>query len=218
MKIKTKGRCVKCKELCAIPQAEQHILNCSLKSSTPTQQESGHLVLIAWTFQPHMYWMFVTLPKTASLSLLDAFLRMEWLECCGHLSRFTIGDKGYMSQTECGNPSQCMKKQIGQLLPYGSICDYVYDMGSSTRLTIKNITEIPFCSQKKVEILVQNEPPKFSCEFCKKEPDNICAICGETVCSSCSSQHSCVVDEGDDYVLLPLVNSPRTGVCGYTGR
>lgn len=209
----------KCNELCFPAKADKHILECSLKNNTPTQPETnGYLVRISWTEQPDMYWMFVTIPKNTSLNFLDSFLRITWLECCGHLSMFTIDNHKYISHTESGNPSQVMKKQIGQLLPQGSVCKYAYDLGTSTYLEIKIISETSSCSQKKVEILMQNDPPDFLCEFCKKTADNICAICGETVCSSCGSQHSCVVEEGDDYLLMPIVNSPRTGVCGYTGN
>jgi hypothetical protein len=37
-------------------------------------------------------------PATASLEDLDDFLRHIWLECCGHLSRFQIGERSYSVQ------------------------------------------------------------------------------------------------------------------------
>ena len=35
--------------------------------------------------------------------------------------------------------------------------------------------------------------------------------------NDCSEDHSYAVDEGDAYMLMSLVNSPRSGVCGYEG-
>jgi hypothetical protein len=94
---------------------------------------------------------------------------------------------------------------------------YVYDMGSSTDLEIQVVAKIDACQQKKVMILMQNEPPALSCESCKKAASVICSQCGDSTCSPSSKKHTCVVDEGDDYMLMPLVNSPRAGVCGYEG-
>lgn len=219
MKIKTKGKCAKCNELYAAAKAGAHLLTCALKSDIlPQTDTDGYLVRISCAERPDMYWMFATIPKNASLGFLDGFLRGAWLECCGHLSKFTIDGHRYISHTESGNSSQSMKKQIDQLLSPGSTCEYVYDLGSSTYLEIHVVSEVPACPQKKVTIFMQNNPPDFHCELCKKTATNICSICGETICSSCCEQHSCVVDEGGDYILMPIVNSPRSGVCGYIGN
>jgi hypothetical protein len=37
------------------------------------------------------YWLDLELVGSASLEQLDKYLRAIWLECCGHLSKFTIG-------------------------------------------------------------------------------------------------------------------------------
>ena len=40
------------------------------------------------------YWMHLAVPAASPLERVDAFLRKIWLECCGHLSAFTIaGEK-----------------------------------------------------------------------------------------------------------------------------
>jgi hypothetical protein len=36
------------------------------------------------------YWLDVEAETAAALSKLDAFLRRTWLECCGHLSVFSV--------------------------------------------------------------------------------------------------------------------------------
>ena len=177
----------------------------------------GYLVRVSSAEQPGMYWVFATIPIDAPLKLLDDFLRETWLECCGHLSEFVIGSRTIFSRTESGNLSQAMKSQIGKLLSPGATCKYTYDMGSSTELEIQIVEKIDACPQKKVTLLMRNEPPTLSCESCEKVAKTICGLCGDTVCSRCSKRHSCVVKEGNDYMLMPLVNSPRAGVCGYVG-
>jgi hypothetical protein len=122
-----------------------------------------------------------------------------------------------MSHTESGKPSQSMKTTMEQLLSPKLEFEHVYDMGSSTELELKVIEIISSCPKKEITLLMRNDPPPFSCASCKKAPDTICSMCGETTCADCSEDHSCAVDEGDTYMLMPLVNSPRAGVCGYEG-
>ena len=219
MMIKTKGKCLTCHEEYAPPRATTHLKGCSIKSWEPSRSmKEGFLARISWDEEPNLYWMFVTLPKTSSLEMLDHFLRKTWLECCGHLSCFRIGRREYYSRTESGNPSRLMLKKISQVLAVGDKCQYLYDFGSSTYLKIDIIQASPACPQRKVTLLMKNDPPDFPCESCDKKSSVICSMCGSTACSLCSKKHSCVIEEEDSYMLMPLVNSPRAGVCGYDGH
>ena len=208
------GKCLKCGEICSTAKATTHLLKCIVSSQSPTE---GFLVRVSGAGQPNLYWMYIAVPKLVSLSQLDRFLRDIWLECCGHLSEFTINSKRYMSHTESGRPSQSMKNTVGQLLSPNLEFEHVYDMGSSTELELKVIEAISSCPKKEITLLMRNDPPPFSCTSCKKTPEIICSMCGETTCADCSEDHSCAIDEGDTYMLMTLVNSPRAGVCGYEG-
>lgn len=120
MKIKTKGKCIKCAEIFTPTKAGAHLLECIASSPSPSQATTdGYVVRVSGAGQPNLYWMFIALPKDASLGQLDQFLRDIWLECCGHLSEFTIGGRRYMSHAESGRPSQSMKNTMGQLLSPG---------------------------------------------------------------------------------------------------
>lgn len=46
------------------------------------------------------YWMHIEVPATAILEDLDYFFRDTWVECCGHLSAFQIGDISYSDEPE----------------------------------------------------------------------------------------------------------------------
>ncbi len=218
MKIKTQGECQKCREMCSATKATTHLLRCVASSPFLSQSlTEGFLVRVSGAEQPNLYWMYIAIPKEISLGRLDRFLRDIWLECCGHLSEFTVGNRRYMSHTESGRPSQSMKNKMDQILSPGITLEYIYDMGSSTELELEVIDQLPACPQKEITLLMRNDPPPFSCASCKKPPEIICSMCGETTCAGCSEDHSCAVDEGDTYMLLSLVNSPRAGVCGYEG-
>ncbi len=218
MKIKTQGKCQQCGEICSPTKATTHLLKCVASSPPPSQSSTGgFLVRVFGSGQPNLYWMYIAIPKDATLGQLDRFLRDIWLECCGHLSEFAIGARRYMSHTESGRPSQSMKNKMGQILSPGMILEYVYDMGSSTELELEVIDQLAACPPKEIALLMRNDPPPFSCTSCKKAPEVICSMCGETTCTDCSEEHSCAVDEGDTYMLMSLVNSPRAGVCGYEG-
>ena len=68
----------------------------------------------------------------------------------------------------------------------------------------------------KVEILARNEAPQIICDQCGMPATTICPECiydeKGWLCDACAEEHDC-----DLGVFLPLVNSPRTGVCGYEG-
>lgn len=212
MKMETTGQCTNCKQKCNPNEAIPHILNC-LSNDTHFDSE-GFIVKVSWVEQPNLYWMFLALSKDISLTLLDSLLRTLWLECCGHLSEFTINGRSYLSHTESGNRTSYFRTKIGQIFTPGMTIGYAYDMGSTTELKLEVFDIIPFY-KKEMRLLMRNDPPVYPCESCKKPSKGICAYCSGTVCDDCIKDHSCVVKEGNTYMILPIVNSPRTGVCGY---
>ena len=69
---------------------------------------------------------------------------------------------------------------------------------------------------KKIELLARNNMPDFRCK-CGKPATDVCTEClwegNGFLCEKCAKSHEC----GED-MLLPVVNSPRMGMCGYTGE
>jgi hypothetical protein len=218
--MKVKGRCTGCNTLYSASSAARHLSACPkiahILQSASSKTGPGYLLKASFVHLPAAYWMFLTIPANGTLELLDHFLRGTWLECCGHLSMFTIEGYRYSSHPYDGDLS--MKKRIDKVFTPGLCLDYVYDFGSSTDLEIKVIDKVEKCPDKQVTLLIQNKPPLFECELCPKSAEIICSICGETTCTSCSKRHGCAKKERETYMLMPLVNSPRAGVCGYEGR
>ncbi len=148
------------------------------------------------------YWLYVDIPVDKSLSVLDSFLRKIWLECCGHLSQFSGAGKS---------------SKLGRF-PDGYQFLHEYDMGDTTEtlITVVGTTRRP-PRREAVRLLARNVPPKFQCGKCGAAADSICPIClceGEYpfFCAACAEKHE------HWEMLLPVVNSPRMGVCGYCGE
>ena len=94
-----------------------------------------------------------------------------------------------------------------------------YDYGSTTRVFLKGIKNYKLNLKQDVVLLSRNEPLKLICAKCKEHPAaNICTVCDwDFFCESCSTKHEKECDDFEDYAKMPVVNSPRMGVCGYTG-
>lgn len=92
-----------------------------------------------------------------------------------------------------------------------------YDFGSTTELNLRVVMErVGEITGKPIHVLARNEPPSISCDGCGKAATKICTDCSWQdegwLCNDCARLHGCGRD-----MLLPVVNSPRVGICGYKG-
>ena len=153
------------------------------------------------------YWLYVEARPSASLKQLDALLRRLWLECCSHMSEFRLG------RAELSKASR-----IEDLKQKGRAFDYEYDFGSTTSLTGQVLgSREGSPGRHAVRLLARNVPLPWVCAECSKPAVLVCSLCAEsapsTFCRVHAPDHPCAADEP----FLPIVNSPRMGVCGYTG-
>ena len=65
------------------------------------------------------YWMHLAVPATATLTRLDRFLRDIWLECCGHMSGFTISGNRYSGSPEAEYDEKRMNVRLDRVLEPG---------------------------------------------------------------------------------------------------
>lgn len=166
------------------------------------------------------YWMFLEARGDAPLLVLDRFLRDEWLECSGHLSEFTIGGRHYPSDDEdmewAGEAMGAVT--LGGVLTDGDAFEHEYDLGTPTNLDIRVVgTRKGLPHQADVALLARNESPDRPCEECGRPAEYVCTSHGEGpdaawLCAECVAGH----DDHEGHVL-PVTNSPRGGVCAYTG-
>lgn len=211
-KIVTKGVCKRCKEVVSTRGAKGHIAKCVPQVIHP----DAYLIKVQWPHKNPIYWMYLSVPFKSELEDLDRFLREIWLECCGHLSQFRIGQKLYSSFFE-PNPffrfeEFSMSVQCKEVLLPGLKFMHEYDMGTTTELFLEVVGLIKAETANKIRVLVQNQEPEFKCESCGEKAAFVSSSEGYCICESCVEDE----DEEEGF-LLPLVNSPRTGVCGYVG-
>ena len=177
-------------------------------------------------FSP-IFWMDVEIKANATLEELDDFLRHRWLECCGHLSAFYIEGDTYMVPSygvgavgAFGDPNErSMKVKLGEVLGKGIRFQHVYDFGTSTELKLRVADEREGrVGSESPRLLSLNEAPVWECEVCGKAADWVCTFCmyereNPFYCETHAEDHDCEEPE----MLLPVVNSPRMGMCGYEG-
>ncbi len=221
---KTNGICSLCGGVFGKTAMKKHIIQCLQKH--PSRKPSGFpvpiqtrlfTILVRGSFM-HEYWMYIEVPSNSLLRGLDNFLRNIWVECCGHLSSFTINNINYISETdEYFKEDKSMNYLLEKVLKYGKEFYYEYDFGSPTYLELKVVDEREIeDSDRSIEIIARNDPPVVNCDSCGKIATYICRQCGHSgdgwICDDCAPEHKC----GEE-ALLPVVNSPRVGVCGYSG-
>ncbi len=112
---------------------------------------------------------------------------------------------------------------LEKVLKVGQKFSYEYDFGSSTDLTLKVLSEREGAIKDRdededdIEILARNIAPVLVCQVCGK-PAKFVVSGYFDVEENAFCSKKCVKKSGaDDEMLLPVVNSPRVGVCGYTG-
>jgi len=217
----SRGTCVFCKNSYAKSGMSRHLKACKARQEAIDAQKSGkarqtklfHLQ-IQGTYNP-WYWLHLEIPTSATLRDLDQFLRDIWLECCGHLSMFRIGEQNYiveMFDDWWNDEDKDMNVELARVLTPGLEFAHEYDFGSTTYLTLKVVAEREGVADKRkpIQVLARNDPPDYRCEICDEPATWINVF--EDYALLCDA-HAEEYDEG----LLPVVNSPRTGVCGYTG-
>ena len=174
------------------------------------------------------YWIHLDTPKASKLRDLNTFLRNIWLECCGHLSAFTISGVMYNSDdtTQFISFGSLLPKNMHvplyKVLRPGKTFQYEYDFGTTTELVLRVVSEAEMELRQGIHLLARNDVPALTCHSCGSAAATV--VCTECIwyegydlvqgylCDKCNTRHDC-----DGWMLLPVVNSPRIGRCGYTG-
>jgi hypothetical protein len=219
------GQCLVCKGTFSKSAMTRHLKVCLTRSPAASAASAGkpfkafHL-LVEGRHAPD-YWLHLEVPVAATLERLDRFLRAIWLECCGHMSAFRIQGVSYsvspMRDPLFGAREFSMKKKLYEVLSPGLVFEHEYDFGSSTHLKLKVVGELQRTGgPPDILLLARNHPPAIPCETCGQPATKVCSQClwdrEARFCDKCAAAHEC----GEE-TLLPVVNSPRVGTCGYRG-
>ena len=108
------------------------------------------------------------------------------------------------------------------MLETGLKLEYDYDFGSTTSVSLQVMGSYKLNLKENVLLLSRNEPLEILCSSCNKNAAT--AICSVHIeegegfyCEACAAKHEEECEDFADYARMPVVNSPRMGVCGYTG-
>ncbi len=227
-RLTTPGTCSICHQTFSKTGMARHLPKCRA-DHPPFKTKKLHptyLVLAEGRYLPE-YWLVGEISAAETLETLDAFLRDLWLECCGHMSAFTIGNTQYMLDTggidgmwaEMFGPSRPVKDmrktRLTEVFTPGLKFVHEYDFGTTTELKLTVLAELNGDTPKRaLDIYARNQPPAIKCVECGDLATEVCVECNEGagwLCAEHAAEH-----EHDD-MLLPVVNSPRVGQCGYRG-
>ncbi|MHB0801988.1 hypothetical protein PVK73_20770 [Bacillus thuringiensis] len=219
MKKMTRGICNICKNEFGKVAMKKHVLKCNDQGSGKT----SYFLIRVEDFYCKDYWLYIQAKDTVTLEDLDAFLRDIWLECCGHLSAFIIDEVVYNSYVDSemtdmfsDSAEHMLNYRLKDLISETTVFRHDYDFGSTTSLKLTVVEKYKGIETiNKITLLARNIQ-QYECAQCG---NTACYIFHdyesetfEPFCEGCAKYY----EKNEDDVFI-IVNSPRMGVCGYTG-
>jgi len=215
----SRGQCAFCGYATTKGSMPKHLATCpqrqaqmSSADQTNRKPETLYHLRIQDAYDSN-FWLELEVRGSATLKDIDTYLRAIWLECCGHLSRFSIGGWGGDEIAKSRRVDAIFQRDVELM--------HIYDFGTSSETKIKPIGRragAPLTARPMV-LLARNIMPEATCIECGQPASHLCMECmiedqvAGTLCPAHVQTHP-----HDDYgEPFELVNSPRLGMCGYTG-
>jgi hypothetical protein len=111
-----------------------------------------------------------------------------------------------------GYGSRPKSERVTRWLPKGQKFRYDYDFGSTTSLNGSSIGLVAG-GKAKVEVVARNHAIPWLCAACSESATRVCSGCRTLTCGCTERCSRCGEHVGE--MSLPVVNSPRMGVCAY---
>jgi len=215
----SRGKCAFCGREMTRGSLVRHLKACPQRQEAISEANQGsgkeqilyHLqVQDAWWGD---FWLHLEMKGSATLADLDHYLRAIWLECCGHLGQFSVG--GWSGE------EISKKRRIEEVFKPGLEFTHIYDFGTSSETLIKAVDarKGKSLTPRPIFLMARNDPPEAQCVECGKPDSWLCLKCiheleeAGTLCDEHAQRYP-----HDDYgAPIPLVNSPRVGMCRYVG-
>lgn len=215
-KPESRGTCAFCGETLLRRGIEKHLINCPnyQKIETESKQPSENIwrIRVQDAYNSD-FWLELDMRGSASLTQLDKYLRAIWLECCGHLSEFTLGGWG-------GSKLGKARKADDTFDP-GMVVRHIYDFGTSSETDIRvlGVRQGKPLTKHPLTLLARNLLPEYLCQECSQPATWLCMECmyederPGTLCDKHAKEHP-----HEEYgEPTEIINSPRLGMCGYDG-
>ena len=200
----------------------RHLGACLPQHPDPKGQPARLIRLRVEGAELPVFWLDVEVKEKAPLAAVDQLLRDVWLECCGHLSAFRIGGVTYTQPFDDGMGAEDERSietpVVKALRGWKGWLRYEYDFGSTTYLRMRvAATREGIVGRRLVYLRARNVEPIWKCGTCEQPATLVCSYCVYNaypfLCEKHAKRHEC----GEE-AMLPVVNSPRTGVCAYAGE
>ncbi|MDP2982030.1 MAG: hypothetical protein Q8O92_01700 [Candidatus Latescibacter sp.] len=216
----SKAKCSYCGAEYAKNGMTKHLAACEKRQEAIRKAEQGNTrseTLYYVRVQdagPGIYWLELEMRGPATLKDLDFYLRTIWLECCGHMSQFSVG--GWSGE------EIPMSRKVDAVFKLEHELTHIYDFGTSSETLIKVIdTRVgkPL-TKHPIELMARNLTPEEECIECGKPATRLCLECliEEDVWGVLCEEHIKKHPHKENYGKpMRIVNSPRLGLCGYDG-
>jgi len=215
-----KGMCAYCGTEIAKRASIRHLASCAGRRDIIAKTQSGkgaselfyHLRIQA--VDRDDFWLDLEMCGFDELEYLDSYLKSIWLECCGHFSQFSSGGKRQYREIP-------MNLNIGEVFLPGVKVMHTYDFGTPSKTLIKAVgaREGKPTTSHPVALMARNVMPDYKCVECGEKAASLCMGCRikkgawKTLCNNHAKMHT-----HDGYGgPMPLLNSPRLGMCAYNG-
>lgn len=217
-KKQTTGTCAYCGSKMSRSGMAKHLQSCEKRAqaiAAANAKSGANAILYHLQVQDNWggdFWLHLEMPGKATLRDLDYYLRAIWLECCGHLSQFSLKRWG---------DEISMNAKAGQVFQPGLELIHIYDFGTSSETKVKVLStrQGKPTTPHPIALMARNDMPEAFCIECGKPATRLCVQClyeeeqSGTLCDKHTKTHP-----HDDYgEPMPLLNSPRVGMCGYDG-
>lgn len=243
--IKSEGKCFFCGKTFTMAGINRHLAAHLQEKAASGAPGKSFLLKVEttkrWGATP--YFLSLWMDGETEMQELDSFLRKIWLECCRHRSEFRIEkeakekkafrieqtkllqeekfEESFQALNSFYDTEIFMNDEAKLVLHKGFEFIYTYDFRNTTSLIISVTQEYAVKADSSIVLLSRNEPLRIICCECGKIPaTKLCPICVRRkeacFCDQCAKEHAKKCDDFDD-AGLPVVNSPRMGICGYTG-
>ena len=214
-----RGPCAYCGREMARSGMSRHLSACPERRQATEQADKGRgkkqllYHLAVRDAASGAYWLHLEVKGSSKLADLDDYLRAIWLECCGHLSMFSVG--GWAGD------EIAVSTRIDRAFRPGSKLTHIYDFGTSSETLISYVSarEGKPLTSHPIALMARNNPPPYVCKECDQLATVLCIECtiehdeSGLLCEQHAKDHP-----HEDYgEPVPLVNSPRIGMCGYVG-